>query len=533
MSIQKQPIMKANKTIISICCAVLALIWGIIATKTFNPKLDLNGDNFAYYIYASSLASGHGYSDLSTPEVRPTSAFPPGYPLLMTPLRVVTDSIKAQKWLNELFVLGGIILIFFTLLQLGLRWDISLIASAAGLFSPRLWHFSTMMMSEASFFFTSAFVFYALARYLNQEKQDKRWWIDVKNVWLWVMIVMLVLNYHVRTQGLALVAGVGLLLLAQRRWVGLGTTVVGFIIGCLPYIIRNKVLSLNGNRYLNTITMSNPWQPDAGSLTFVEVIERFFRTLKMLVFNAIPNTIFPYLDVNCDQPEFSFWIYVIGAILLAVILIGYWSMGKLRWGMIGYLAATLGLISIFSTPSGNRYITSILPLLAAGLMCGIWQLAQWILIKRPKWLFTGCALVLCLLFIPSKEGMKSEIEQSKQKYPVQYVQFFNMAKQMKKIAPQGSIVCSRKPQMFWMDSQLPGVGYKYTKDAKELILDLVEKKVDYVILDNLGYSSTYLYLYPAMQQYPHLFPHAVIYFENTHQYMLVFDRERAAKELHD
>ena len=523
--------MKANKTIICICCAVLALIWGVIAAKTFNPKADLNGDNFCYYIYASSMATGHGYSDLSTPDIKPTSGFPPGYPLLMTPLRMVTDSIKAQKWLNELFVLGGILLVFFTLLQLGLRWDISLVAAAAGLFSPRLWHFSTMMMSEASFFFTSAFVFYALARYLSDEKKDERWWIDVKNPWLWGMIIALVWNYHIRTQGLALVAGVGLLLLAQRRWVGLGTTVVGFVIGCLPYMIRNKVLGLNGNRYVDTIMLSNPWQPDAGTLTLGEVVQRFFETLKMLIFNAIPNTIFPYIDVNCDQPEFSAGIYIIGALVLAVIVIGYWSMGKLRWGMIGYLAATLGLISIFSTPSGNRYITTILPLLAAGLMCGIWQIAQWLTYKHTKWLFTGCALVLCLLFIPSKEGLKSEMEQSKQKYPVQYVQFFSMAKQMKKIAPKGSVVCSRKPQMFWMDSQLPGVNYKYTKDAKELILDLVEKKVDYVLLDNLGYSSTYLYLYPAIQQYPQFFQQVVMHYENTHQYMIVFNRDRAAQEL--
>ena len=74
--------MKANKTIIGVCCAVLAIIWGILAAKTFNPKPDLNGDNFNYYIYASSLATGHGYSDLSTPDMRPTAGFPPGYPAI-------------------------------------------------------------------------------------------------------------------------------------------------------------------------------------------------------------------------------------------------------------------------------------------------------------------------------------------------------------------------------------------------------------------------------------------------------------------
>lgn len=525
--------MKANKLIIAICCGVLALIWGIIAAKTFNPKPDLNGDNINYYIYASSLATGHGYSDLSSPDIKPTSNFPPGYPLLMTPIRLVTDSVIAQKWLNEIFVLAGIILIFFTLLRLGLRWDISFVAAAAGLFSPRLWHFSTMMMSEASFFFTSAFVFFALAMHFTQPEKEQPWWSDVKQPWLWAMIVILVLNYHIRTQGLALIAGVGLLLLLKRKWIALGTTIVGFIVGCLPYMLRNKMLGLNGNRYMDTIMLSNPWQPDAGTLTFGEVIERFFQTLKMLVFNAIPNTIFPYLNVDCDNPQFSFWIYIIGILVLATILIGYWSMGHLRWGLIGYLAATLGLISIFSTPSGNRYITTILPLLAAGLFCGIWQIAEWITYKHPKWLITGCALVLCLLFIPSKAGIQSEIELSKQKYPLQYVQFFNMGKQLKKNAPKGTVVCSRKPQLFWMESKLPGVNYKYTKDTKELILDLVNKKVDFVVLDNLGYSSTYLYLYPAIQAYPQYFPQAVMHYDNTHQYLLRFDRTRAARELND
>ena len=524
--------MKANKTIIILCCCALALVWGILASKTFNPKPDLNGDNFNYYIYASSLATGHGYSDLSSPGAPPTTTFPPGYPLLMTPLRVITDSVVAQKWMNEIFVLAGILLIFFTLLRVGMRWDVSLVAAAAGLFSPRLWHFSTMMMSEASFFMTSAFVFYALARYFTEEKKDTRWWSDVKHPWLWAMIVVLVLNYHIRTQGLALVAGVGLLLLCKLRWAALGTTIVGFILGCLPYMLRNKLLALNGNRYLDSIMLSNPWQPDAGSLSFAEVIERFFQTLKMLVFNAIPNTIFPYLNVNCDQPQYSFWIYIIGILLLAAIIIGFWSTGHLRWGLIGYLAATLGLISIFSTPSGNRYITTILPILAAGLICGIWQLVEWGLTKHKQWLFTGCAFILCLLFIPSKAGLEEEIKQSKQKYPIPYVQFFNMGKQLKKIAPEGTVVCSRKPQMFWMESKLPGVNYKYTKDAKELLLDLVNKRVDFVVLDALGYSSTYLYLYPAIQQYPQYFPVAVIRYDKQPQmYLLQFDRERAAREL--
>ncbi len=527
--------MKASKSTLIICCAALVLVWALLASKTFNPKPDLNGDNFYYYIYATSLATGHGYSDLSTPSMGATSNFPPGYPLLMTPLRFITDSVVAQKWLNEVFVLIGVLLIFFTMLCLKMRWDVSVVAAAAGLFCPRLWHFSTMMMSEASFFCVSAFVFYALACCWSSEQEEKKaWWADVKNPWLWAMIVGLVLTYHIRTQGLALVAGVGLLLLVRRRWVALGTTVVGFAVGCLPYIIRNRVLGLNGNRYMDTIMLSNPFQPDAGTLTIGEVVHRFFETLKMLVFNAIPSTIYPYSEVNPDSPEFSFGIYLVGILVLGIMLIGYWKMGKLRWGMIGYLLGTLGLISIFSTPSGSRYIASVLPLFYAGLICGIWTIAVWLAGKikwslaESKWPF---ALVMCLLFFSSSDSMKSEIEQAKQNYPLPYKEFFQISKTLKSIAPEGTVVCSRKPQMLWLESGLPGVNYKYTKDAKELLEDLVERKVDYVVLDALGYSSTYLYLFPAVQQYPQFFQEIVTHYDDTHTYLIRFNRELAAKEL--
>ncbi len=75
------------------------------------------------------------------------------------------------------------------------------------------------------------------------------------------------------------------------------------------------------------------------------------------------------------------------------------------------------------------------------------------------------------------------------------------------------------------------MNYKYTKDAKELLEDLVERKVDYVVLDALGYSSTYLYLFPAVQQYPQFFQEIVTHYDDTHTYLIRFNRELAAKEL--
>ncbi len=505
---------------------VLVIAWLWMALYTFNEKPDLNGDNFCYFIYASSLADGHGYCDLSTPNQAPTSTWPPGYPLLMTPLRMITDSVVAQKWLNELFVLGSILLLYFILLRLGIPLSASFTAALSCVFLPRLWHFSTMMMAEASALFISVVVLYALVRL--SEKEDS-WYSELKNPWLYIMIAMLILCYHVRTQEISLVAGVGLCLLFRKRWGALLVTAGGFAAGCLPWIIRNKMLNLSSDRYLNMIMDANSWRPEEGTLTIGEVISRFFETLKMLVFDAIPNTVVPFVNVDCDNPSYSVGLYILGVLLLVLIGIGCWKMANIRWAMIGYLLATLGVISLFSTPSGNRYLTALLPLFSAALFIGIWQALTW-LIQR-KWADkTFPAYILILLCLFAKPGLIMEHEISNQKYPLSYRHFFQIGKELGKSTPEGTVICSRKPQMLYMYSHRPGVVHLFTQDDKELIQHLIDKNVDYVILDALGYSSTGLYLFPALQKNAQYFD-ITTHYEQTHTYLLKFNREQASKDL--
>ena len=71
----------------AIYIGLLTIVWACAYIYIFNEKIDINGDNCRYYTFASSLASGQGYADISAPTPHPTNAFPPGYPLLMTPLR--------------------------------------------------------------------------------------------------------------------------------------------------------------------------------------------------------------------------------------------------------------------------------------------------------------------------------------------------------------------------------------------------------------------------------------------------------------
>ena len=131
----------------------------------------------------------------------PHQCLSPGYPLLMTPLRFFTDSIIAQKILNGLFLLGGALLLFFFMIKRKMPESLALVGACAAILSDRVLHFSTMMMSEMSCFFVSTAAIFLLANM----KKEKPFYKDLS---FYGMLVMVILCYHIRTQGVALFAAV-------------------------------------------------------------------------------------------------------------------------------------------------------------------------------------------------------------------------------------------------------------------------------------------------------------------------------------
>lgn len=472
----------------------------------FDEKPDLNGDNAYYFANATSLAKGRGYADMFG---TPTTNFPPGYPLLMAPLRMFTSSIVAQKVFNLVFLFVAVVLLFDILVRAGYKRSLTFVTGVAVLVTPHVLEFSTMMMSEASCICCLAFIVWLYRRLPDDE--SKQW----RQPLFYIMLVAVVFVYYIRTQAMAMVAAVVLALFFARRWKSALAVIVAFVVGYLPWVVRNELLGLNQSRYVSQIDFSN-----------------IAATVKMLVVQAIPESVFPFLNVPYNkEPSIFLWCFAV--IWLSIIVFGFWKMGKLRWPMILFLLGTIAIISIINTPSRYRYIVTILPFLTAGLFVGIWELCS---ACFKKIAFVPWVLLVAISFSlllqkdnKSKHTIWGLHELARMEYPVNYKNYFEVGRRLYKYS-RNAIVATRKPELLYINSGIRGKHFLETEDQRKLVKDLIDKKIDFVILDHLGFAATYRYLLPCVEQNSDFFK-PVLNVPNPHTFLVYFDREKAMQWL--
>ncbi len=501
--------------------AAIAAVCMSVFAYTFKPSLDMNGDTSQYYIYATSLAQGEGYTELGTLGHPPTNGFPPGYPLLMAPLRLMTDSIIAQKILNGFMLLGAVILLFLFLRRI-VPQRLALTAVLVALLNYRVLQFASIMMSETSYLLFSALAFWLLYRFDTYNKH-RPWW---KNPYFYLTVLTVGYGYMIRTQGITLVAGIVVWMFCIGKWREAIGFAAGFLLTTLPWEIRNHLVGLGSSRYLDQVLAVNVWQLDAGNVSFRELIERSFETLQMLVTKAIPDTVTPYLDVDYGVAA-TFGEWAVGLIMIAIILFGYWRIRRYFWLFAAYTTAVIGIICLWSAPSENRYITTLAPLLDIGMIIGTYTLIEIGLrrifhIRRafnPLWL-------LIPAFLLAGERIRTVAAEARRPLPPQLSGFIDAAGAVREHLPAQTVVCSRKPSVFYVYAGCHVCNFRYTEDDAELIRGLLTSQVDYVVLDQLGYAATGRYLYPAIQKHPELFD-VVATFRFPQTVLLRFNREAA------
>lgn len=492
---------------------------------TVDPKLDLNGDNASYIKLARDLADGHGYSNQGLDgNWTPASHFPPGYPAILSVfVRLGVDSLMGFKVLNAVFFFLSVVILGFLIRKVTGQIYLAFSVSVLAVMSPSLLYFSGMAMSEMSYM--AATMLSLLSLFLYRQQAGQRFY---RSPWFYTAVVFAAGAYYIRTVGASIMFAVIVFYLFRKEWMAALSSVAGFVLCLLPWMIRNRMYGIEG-RYMGTIMVNNPWRPEEGQISSVgEMLEKMVVDLNDTVVTGFKSLLFPYAEMGS-----GFFPVLWGIVVVVIVFWGAWNMGKLRWAVIAYLVANMGLFALWHGGNGTRYVTPLIPLLFALFFLGIWAGCVELGKRRNKVVGKDSlwSLLFLLFLFPMIKPVENLHVQSKKPYPQAYFHYFSIASAMNSSYPQGTVVCCRKPELFvYFAPNMLVTNYLYSLEPEKVIGDLCEKKVDYVVLEQLGYASTFRYLYPAIAKYPQFFT-VVYHLENPDTYLFKFEKDLAEQQL--
>lgn len=490
--------------------SILAITFIVAYIYTFDAKLAMLGDNASYYMLGKALAEGEGYVNISSVAHSPNNHYPPGYPAIIRLIMLFSSSIFVIKLVNGLFFLLAIWITFELLNFLTKELKFAFVATLLILVNSHLLYYSSVMMSEISFFFFSMLSIWAFTK----TDPDKLSW---KDPWLIISILSFIIAYYIKSLGVALLAGYMLHFITRKKWKSLAVYFIGFVAAALPWIIRGQ--KLGGSSYMRQLKMINPYQPELGQADFSDFSERFFNNFSRYVTRELPSSVFPVKEPDYHTPmEGSEWFF--GLIFLTLLCYGIYSLPRYRWLIAGYIAGTLGILMLWPDVwIGVRFIVPAIPMLTFGFLYGGYRLLS----KgagmtgksfQPLWL-----LVLGLFFIKPVNALH---DQAKMPYMPAWENYFDVASWLKKNEKRTVVVGTGKPSLFFLYSGTYVDRYKFEQDPAALIEDLENKKIDYVVIDQV-YGNTFRYLLPAVRQYPERFE-PVYHVKNPDTYLLKFKR---------
>lgn len=472
----------------------MALIFAVIYPFIFDKKVNLGGDNAGYYILGKALSTGQGYTDIHQPGAPAHNHFPPGYPVLLGIAMVFTDSIFSLKILSGLFLLGTALLLFKVFHRLTDNKAMAFTGAVLLLFNEHLLGYSTIMMSEVPYTF---FASLAVLLFMNLHDSKKPFFKDFN---FYGLLLVSSFAFHIRTAGIALVAGVMLFMLINKNWKLFAAYVGGFVALGLPWFFRGQ--SMGGSSYLRQLFLINPYRPEEGAMGIGDWFNRFGTNLLRYLEKEIPNGIFPSIEVSYGENGTG--NLLAGIFITAIIIFGLIKIPRYRWLIIGYFAGSFGILLLWPEVwFGVRFVLPLIPMLLFLFVWGVHQALNLALNKmgigQPNPMLF---LVLIIVFLPQVKYLN---EKSKAPYEQKFKVYFEVAAWANNNLPADAVISTRKPGLFYLFANRTVTDFANTPDYNEFFDFWKDRGVTHVVLDQLGYSQTGRYLWPAIQDNPEKF----------------------------
>ena len=482
---------------------LLGAIFTVFYLTSYDAKLSPIGDNAHYIILGNALADGIGYVDAHEPFSETHMHYPPGYPVFLAALNLLSfDQLDHYKIANGLLLLGGILLCFILFSKVLNSKQMAAVICILIAVNAHLQIYGSLVMSETPYTFSSLVALWFFRRL--ELKRPAYGYLDII-----ILAVIVAICIYIRSIGVALFMAFLVLLLIRKQFKQAGIFALSVIVFYAPWWIRNQQLSENS--YTSQLLLKNPYQPELGNVGFVDLIERVYINLERYVFTELPAALLYTKDIFYTNQSYNTTDYLIGIAFAGVLIFGTIRIYKLMPVVVLYASAYFLILLVWpSVWYGTRFIVPLIPILILFVVQGVHQCIQCLIRllisnKTAKTSAFTSILLMCWMIFYGFGSLQHLNETSQREIPSNYINFYKIAEWTKTNLEADDLIYTNKERIFHFHSNRKVLKIKKITDHELHLQYLIDHQVDYVVLEKLGFSSTARYLKPLIDRYPEKF----------------------------
>ena len=527
----------ANRT--RLVLAFLICLGVLLGALQLHPHLGLFNDDAEYLVLGEALASGQGYTWANDPLQPPHNKYPPGYPLAVAGVLLLTGhandaygGIIPAKLLTLLAFAGALVLLWLLLSRTQREPGFEPLL-AVGLFAvnPFVLEYAVQIMSELPYTVLSLLALWAATRYgperhataLRHSRESgnppsargensiaadpaapiaatERTTTRRSIPWqqLLLLAVLAVLCYYVRGVGATVVVSMVLWLLFHRQM--RGAIVIGGVSAVLIGLwqVRNAIV-LPVTIYSYQFFLKDQENFSAGTIGFTDLLVRIASNMEHYVLAG-------FLDV--DRPGLGIIVSVIAGVGWLIAAFGWGIQLRRQFSLVAvYTFVYLGVVFIWSYASG-RFLIPVIPFLGYYGLIGGRVILERVFAPRATQgiILAGVSLLIAMLSLANGVLIRTNVERWSTD-PAQYYQFdsqwssyIQSAQWLRENLGREDVIMARRHFAMYVYSGRLTAKYRYDTDDYEIGYLLSGAATKFVVEDAFaGARGDFSLLPPALE----------------------------------